>query len=89
MRSKRERLLALYLLRVRSSEVLGANSNGLARPEFVSVIEVRLRGITRKFKCLLSLVANHRGIAAGFSAGIAAAASWGNNTCADREQQDR
>jgi hypothetical protein len=46
------------------------------------MIEVRLRGTTREFKCLLSLVANHHGITASFPA----AASWGKNTCADREQ---
>jgi hypothetical protein len=47
------------------------------------MIEVRLRGMTRKFKCLLPLVTNHGSITTGFSA----AASWGMNTRADRNRQ--
>jgi hypothetical protein len=46
------------------------------------VVEVRLRGTPGKFECLLSLVADHLGITAGFSA----AHGWGNDTGADGEK---
>ena len=59
----------------------------LARPKLVSVIEVRLGSTTREFECLFSLVANHRGITAGFTVGFAAAAIRGNNTPAEKHQQ--
>ena len=51
-----------------------------ARTELVSVIEMGLRGTTRKFQGLLTLVANHCGITAGLSS----ATVWGNHTRADR-----
>lgn len=57
----------------------------LARSTSVSVTEVSLRRTTWKLKCLLSLVANHHGVTAGFSAST----TWGKRTCADREQQHR
>ena len=57
-----------------------SDSDGLARTELVSVIKMGLRGTTRKFQGLLTLVANHRGVTAGLSS----ATFWGNHTRADR-----
>jgi hypothetical protein len=47
------------------------------------VIEVRLGSTTRKFECLFSFVANHRGVTTGFTVGFAAANIRGNNTPTD------
>jgi hypothetical protein len=51
------------------------------------VIEVRLGSTTREFECLFSLVANHRGVTAGFTVGFSAVSIRGNNTPTDNHQQ--
>jgi hypothetical protein len=49
--------------------------------------EMRLRGCGGKLERLFPFVADHRGIATGFTAaGISAAARGSNNTSAEREQ---
>src|SRR5688572_28208241 len=64
-----------------------ASGPGSTRTSPVSMTEMCLRSILRKLQRLLSLVANHHGIAAPFSASMPTAFRWSDKTCADREQQ--